>query len=135
MQESFSFKRPIENSLYSIYGPYGIELLHRLQFIHLYEHKLKFNFVHTVNPLHSRSLEIESTVHYFLCCHEFVTFCTAHMNELNSTNSKSSTLEPDELVRTILYGDKYFDNDSNLKILTLTTNFIKQTQQFEQDFY
>ena len=57
------------------------------------------------------------------------------MNELNSTNSKSSTLESDELVRTILYGDKYFDNDSNLKILTLTTNFIKQTQQFEQDFY
>ena len=57
------------------------------------------------------------------------------MNELNSTNSKSSTLEPDELVRTILYGDKNFDNDSNLKILTLTTNFIKQTQHFEQDFY
>ena len=88
-----------------------------------------------MNPLYSRSLEIESTVHYFLCCHEFVTFCTTHMNELNSTNSKSSTLEPDELVRTILYGDKNFDNDSNLKILTLTTNFIKQTQQFEQDFY
>ena len=49
------------------------------------------------------------------------------MNELNSKNSKFNTLEPDELVRTILYGDKNFDNDSNLKILTATINFIKQT--------
>ena len=57
------------------------------------------------------------------------------MNELNSTNSKSDTLEPDELVRTILYGDENFDNDSNLKILTVTINFIKQTQQYEQALY
>ena len=57
------------------------------------------------------------------------------MNELNSTNSKSDTLEPDELARTIRYGDKNFDNDSNLKILTVTINFIKQTQQYEQALY
>ena len=57
------------------------------------------------------------------------------MNELNSTNSKSDTLEPDVFVRTILYGDKNFDNDSNLKILTVTINFAKQTQQYEQALY
>ena len=37
------------------------------------------------------------------------------MNELNSINSKFKTLEPDELIRTILYGDANFDNDTNLK--------------------
>ena len=57
------------------------------------------------------------------------------MNELNSINSTFNTLEPDELVRTILYGDKNFDNDSELKILTLIINFIKQTQRFEQALY
>ena len=38
------------------------------------------------------------------------------MNELNSVNSKFNTLEPDELVRTIFYGDKNFDSDSSLNI-------------------
>ena len=57
------------------------------------------------------------------------------MNELNSKNSKFNTLEPDELVRTILYGDKNVNNDSNLKILTVNINFVKQTQGFEQALY
>ena len=30
---------------------------------------------------------------------------------------------------------KTFDNDSNLKILKATINFIKQNQQFEQTLY
>ena len=37
------------------------------------------------------------------------------MNELNSINSKFNTLELDELIITILYTDKNFDNDSNFK--------------------
>ena len=57
------------------------------------------------------------------------------MNELNSINSKFNTLEPDELIRTILYGDKNFDNYSSFKILTATINFAKQTQRFERALY
>ena len=37
------------------------------------------------------------------------------MNELNSINSKFNTLKLDELVRTILYADKNFDNVSNFE--------------------
>ena len=37
------------------------------------------------------------------------------MNELNSINSKFNTLKLDELIRTILYADENFDNDSNFK--------------------
>ena len=57
------------------------------------------------------------------------------MNELNSINSKFNTLELDELVRTILYGDQNFDNDSSFKILTATINVITQAQRFEQALY
>ena len=89
------------------------------------------NFANTVNPLCSCSLEIESTEYYFLCCHNYVTFGKILMNELNRINSKFNTLELDELVRTILYGDKHFDNDSNFKMLTATINFTKQTKRFE----
>ena len=37
------------------------------------------------------------------------------MNELGSVNRKFNTLDLDELIRTILYVDKNFDNDSNFK--------------------
>ena len=132
-----AFIRPITNSLYTIYDPLGIKLFHRLQlgFSHLCEHKFKHNFADTVNPLCSYSLAIESTKYYFLRCYIYVTFCTTLMSELNSINSQFNTLEPDELVRTILNGDKNVNNDSNLKIFTVNVNFIKQTQGFEQALY
>ena len=132
-----AFIRPIENGLYSIYDPIGIKILNRLRlgFNLLHERKFKHSFADTVNPLFSCSLGTESTKHYFLCCHNYVTFYTTPMNELNIINHKLNTLEPNELVTTIHYGDKNFDNDSNLKILTLTINFIKQTQRIEQALY
>ena len=100
----------IKNNVYDIYDPLGVKLLHRLrlEFSHLREEK----FADTVSPLCSWSLETESTKHYFLCCYNYVTFHTTLTNELNSINSKFNILEPDELVRTIFYGDKIVDNDS-----------------------
>ena len=83
------------------------------------------NFSDTVHPFCSCSLEIESTKHCFLRCHNYITFRTTLINELNSINSIFNTLQPDALVRTILYGDKIFDNDSNLNILTATISFMK----------
>ena len=49
----FAFIRLIANSLWSIYDPLGIKLLHRLRlgFSHLLENKFKHNFADTVNPL------------------------------------------------------------------------------------
>ena len=104
-------------------------------FSHLREHKFKHNFAVTVNSLCTCSLETESTEHYFLRCHNHVTFRTTLLNQLNSINIKFNTLESDELFRTILYGDKTFDNDSNLKTLAGTINFIKKTQRFEKALY
>ena len=103
-----AFIKPIKNSLYNIYDLLCIKLPHRLRlgFSHLREHKFKHNFADPVNPLCSCSLEIESTKHFFLRYHNYVTFRATLMNELNSINSKFSTLEHDELVRTILYRDK-----------------------------
>ena len=87
-----------------------------------------------MNLLCSCSLEVESTEHYFLRCHNFVTFSATFMNELNSIDSKFSTKEPDELVRTILYRVKKFDNVSNFKILTATINFIKNINDLSKLF-
>ena len=132
-----AFIRPLENIICSIYNPLGLKLLHRLRldFSHLREDKFSHLFTDTVNPLCSCSVEIESTEHYFLRCHDYFIFRKTFINELNSINSKSKALEPAQFVRTILYGNKSFDNDCNFKILRATINFIKKTQRFEQALY
>ena len=62
LKNLLALKRPIENSLYSIYDPLGIKLLHRLRldFSHSCEHKFVYNFVDTMNPLCSCSLEFKA---------------------------------------------------------------------------
>ena len=90
-----AFIRPIENSIYSIYDPLGIKLLHRLRlgFSYSREHKVRHNFADTVNPLCSCYLEIENMEYYIIRCHNYATFRTILMNELNSINSKFNTLD------------------------------------------
>ena len=87
-----------------------------------------------MNSLCSCSLETESMEH-FLSCHNYAIFCTTLMNEWDIINSKFNTLKPKEIIRTILYWDKNFNNDFNFKILSATINFIKQIQQFEQALF
>ena len=62
-----SFIKPTENKTFSIYYLLGIKLLDRLRvdFSHLNEHKFRHNFADTLKSLHSCSLEIESTTHFF----------------------------------------------------------------------
>ena len=47
------FKKPLENSIYSIYNPFGVRLNRRLRLIygHLQEHKFRHKFGDTVNSL------------------------------------------------------------------------------------
>ena len=64
------FIRPKPCPVYNIMDSYGLMLLTRLRvkLSHLREHKFHNNFLDTLNPLCSCSLEIESTSHYLLRC-------------------------------------------------------------------
>lgn len=54
------------------------------------------------------------------------------MNQLETINGL--TLKLDELVQTILHGDKNFGSESNFKI-TGTIKFIKRPQRFEKPLF
>ena len=49
----------------------GIKYLTRLRLgqSHLNDHKFRHNLKDCLNPLYPESLEVESTIHYFLHCH------------------------------------------------------------------
>ena len=69
-KELLKFIRPKQSSIFNIFDPLGLKLLTRLRvnLSHLREHKFRHNFLDTLNPLCSCSLEIESTRHYLLRC-------------------------------------------------------------------
>ena len=115
----------------------GIRLLNilRLGFSHLREHKFRYNFADTLNPLCSCCLETEDTEHYFLLCQNNLSFCTTLMNDLNNINTAIASLNSNDLHRVILYGDESFNKETICKILTASTKFIKDTNCFEKSLF
>ena len=64
------FIRPTANSTFGTNDVSGLKLLTRVRvgFSHPREHRFKYNFQDTVNPLCPCSLEAEDTYHFFMGC-------------------------------------------------------------------
>ena len=105
-----TFIRPLENDTHEIYDQLGVRILNRMRlgFSHLREHTFRHNFADTLNPLCLCYLETEDTEHYFLRCQNNISFRTTLMNDLNNINTAIASLNPNDLLRVILYGDKKF---------------------------
>ena len=54
------------------------------------------------------------------------------MTDLKNINDTIMTLNENDLVHVILYGNKNFDNSMNISILTATMKFIKVSERFDQ---
>ena len=129
-----SFIRPSGNSTYKIYDPLGIKLLSRLRlgFSHLSEHKFRHNFADSLNPFCSGSLETKSTLHFFSTLPKLYYFTQCPYDWFKNINDTIMSLNENDLLRVILYGNKNFDNNMNISILTATVKFIKVSERFDQ---
>ena len=69
-----NFIRPCVNSIFDIHNPLGMKLLTRLRLglSPLHEHKFRQCFQDTLNPLCECAKDIESTMHFFLYCTNFL---------------------------------------------------------------
>ena len=116
------FIRPLESNAYNIFDPIGLKFLTRLRlvFSHLNEHRFRHNFQDCMNPLCSRSLEIEDTLHYLLRCHHFSQYLTNLMNSIKSILGNF----------ILLYGDWRLDRHKNKFILETTLTYTKSTGRF-----
>ena len=129
--------RPSPNNLYGVHDPVGLKLLTRirLSLSHLREHKFRHNFQDTVNPLCTCSLEIEDTNHFFLRCLNFSTCRTTLLNELNTIEPSLISLNDNEFVEILIFGNPNFSNDINQKILKCTISFLKNTKRFDDPLF
>ena len=92
-----------ENSVFSVYDPYGVKLLTRLrlQFSHLKEHKFRHGFGDTVSPMCGCNAEIEDTEHFLLRCH-FYSFQRFELfSNINKVDPSFTELDTKEQVNIL----------------------------------
>ena len=57
------------------------------------------------------------------------------MSDLENINDAIMSLNESDLLHVILCGNKNFDNNINISILTATIKFIKGTERFNQPLF
>ena len=57
------------------------------------------------------------------------------MNDLNNIKTTIASLNSNDLLRVILYGDESFNKETNCQILTASITFIKDTKRFEKSLF
>ena len=108
---------PISYSVFGIFNLLGLKLITRLRLglSHLNEHRFKHNFNDCINPLCTCSLDIESTVHYFLHCNYYNSARISLLNDLNSVDRTLLNLSDLSLVNVLLYrGTQFYDSQMHL---------------------
>ena len=127
------FIRPKERPVYNVIDPSGLKLLTRLRvnLSHLREHKFRHNFLDTINPLCSCSLEIESTKHYLLRCPTYSRIRKTLIDNLSELIGPLSNLSDEKLVELLLYGNERYSVDINTSLLRNTITFLKSSERFD----
>ena len=128
------FILPTANKTFGTNDVSSLKLLTRFRFSfsHLREHKFKHNFQDTLNLLYSCSLEAEDTYHFFTRCQNFSNQQRVLFNDLNSINSKILKMSENEIAQLLLVGNKTFSKNMNLRIITSSIRFIKDSKRFDE---
>ena len=130
--------RPTGNSTYKIYDLLGIKLLIKLWllirlwlgFSHILKHKLKTKLCWLTKSI--IFLFFGSWVYtlLFSMLPIYTTLHGTHVTELNSSNV-IMYLNENNLLHVIMYSNKNFDNNTNIRIRTVTIKF-KDCERFDQ---
>ena len=132
-KDVLTFIRPKMCPVYKIHDPIGLKFLTRLRvnLSHLREHKFCHNFLDTLNPLCSCSLEIESTKHYLLRCPFYTPIRKTLIDNITNAIGPISHLSDDKLVNLLLYGSDRYNTEQNSFVLKNTIVFLKSSERFD----
>ena len=120
-----SFIKPLPNKFSSSHNPQGLKLLTRfwLGLSHLRYRKFKHNFLNIINPLSSCGSDIETALHFFLYCPNFMEGRNTLLSKISETNSDVITRNDLALIETLLFGNNSFTQYDNSNILDATIVF------------
>ena len=124
--------RPIPNSIFGIFNPPRLKLITRLWLglSHLNEHRFIHSFNSCINPLCTCSLDIESTVPYFIHYSYYNRARLSLLDDLNTADWTSLNLSDLSLVNVLLYGGLQFDDSQNAFILNSSIKYALISERF-----
>ena len=131
------FIRPNNSNIYNVLDAIGLKLLTRLRvnLSHLRQHKFSHNFLDTLNPLCSCSLEVESTSHYLLRCSFYADKWKVLFDSISNAIGDLSNLSENELTNLLLYGKGTLSREVNTCILKSTIIYLKSSERFDGDLF
>ena len=129
-----SFIRPKANSVLNCNSSKGLKFVTRLrlELSHLREHKLKHSFQDSIDPLCSCSLDVESTIHYFLHCPQFTIERHTLLNTISQIVNKLLDSNESNLIQNLLFDDPSKDTEANTEILNATVNYVLMTKKLDE---
>ena len=132
-----TFIRPKANSVFNCNSSKGLQFVTRLRLwsSHLREHKFKHSFQYSINPLCFCSLDVESTIHYFLHCPLFTIERRTLLNTVSQIDNKLLDSNESNLIQHLLFGDPSGDTETNTKILNATVNYVFTTKRFDERLF
>ena len=100
-----SFIRPKANKVFNCNSSKGLKFVTRLRLglSHLREHKFKYSFQDSINPLCSCSLDVESTIHYFIHCPQFTIERHILLNAISPIDNKLLDSNESNLIQHFLF--------------------------------
>ena len=129
-----SFVKTSENSVFAIHDNNGIKLLSRfkLNFSQLNEHKFRYNFLDTINPICSCGAEPETTAHFLLRCQNHVITRSKLLKNVYNPDQTLRNYDDDHLIHIFLYGSEKFNFNLNKAIIKLTICYLKDAEHFDE---
>ena len=130
-----NFIRPCANSIFDIHNPLVMKLLTRLRLdlSSLHEHNFRHCFQDTLNPLCECAKDIESTMHFFLHCTNFLIPRQTLSKKIRSIDNILSQSET-QLTETLLYDNQNYHRSINrliIKAYHSTIEYIILTERFK----
>ena len=128
--------RPHANSTYRIHSSVGIRLLThlRLGLSRLNEHKSRHNFADCVNPLCSCSIKPQTTLHFFLHCHNFLNIRRKLFDKVRLLDETLLQLNDESLLTVLLFGSKMYNEQVNVQFLNASIDCIIDSDRLAGSF-
>ena len=101
---------------------------------HLYEHKFRYIFQDTVNPLCECGKDNESTIHFFLHCTNFLIPRQTLFQKIRNIDDSILSQSETQLTQTLLYGNQNCRSSINRLIIISTIEYLIWTENLNDRF-
>ena len=130
------FIRPSPNSLYSCQNIIGIKLITIcLGLSHLREHKFKYSFQDTLNPLCNCGMNVEPSTHILLQCSPYINERCTLMSNLNRINQQIFQTFLQFLTNTLLFRTLSYSDKTKTHILNASIDYIRLIKRLDEPFF